>query len=140
MCIRDSCKTATRREPAERGDNLSVVMLFSFLGVSESAFEVASGNLGCLRSTDALQAQIAEAGVIIGPPSQRPAELAVFFGNGAFVDARKTARHITVVVEFPVLVAIGPEPIAAVIVVFIGIAHGDAVALKRPKFLDQAVV
>src|SRR6266576_3168181 len=43
-------------------------------------------------------------------------------------------------VEFPVLVAIAAEPIAAVVMPFIGKAHGDAVLAESPDFFDQAVI
>lgn len=43
-------------------------------------------------------------------------------------------------INFPVLVAIGPETVAAAILMLIGIAHLDPVVAKRPKLLDQAIV
>ena len=43
-------------------------------------------------------------------------------------------------VEFPVLVAVGAEPLAGVVVPFIGKAHGDAIVGEGPQFLDQPVV
>src|SRR5262245_35202631 len=43
-------------------------------------------------------------------------------------------------IELPVLVTVTAEPIAAVVVPFIGKAHGNAVVAKRPELLDQPVV
>src|SRR5262245_11058396 len=43
-------------------------------------------------------------------------------------------------VEFPLLVAIGAMPLAAGIVPLILKAHGNAVVVKSPKVLDQAIV
>ena len=59
---------------------------------------------------------------------------------GSVVDAGDAQPHQPVLVEFPVLVAVAAEPVAAVVVPFIGEAHGDAVVAERPDFLDQAVV
>src|SRR5229473_7345749 len=42
--------------------------------------------------------------------------------------------------ELPVLVAVAAEPIAAVVVPFVGEAYGDAILAEGPDFLDQAVV
>jgi len=51
-----------------------------------------------------------------------------------------TRGHETVGVEAPVLVAVGAEPVTAVVTVFVGEPHRDAVACEGPQFLDQAVV
>ena len=48
--------------------------------------------------------------------------------------------HQAVLVELPVLVAVAAEPVAAVVVPFVGEAHRDAVVAKRPDLLDQPVV
>src|SRR6185369_6243142 len=45
-----------------------------------------------------------------------------------------------VLVEFPIFIAVGAEPGAAVVMPFIGEAHGDAVALPGPHFLDQTII
>ena len=56
------------------------------------------------------------------------------------VDAGDPQAHQPVLIEFPVLVAVAAEPIAAVVMPFIGKAHRDAVLAKGPEFLDQAIV
>lgn len=60
--------------------------------------------------------------------------------NRRIVDAGDAAAHQAVGVEFPVLVAVGAIPMAAVVVPFVGKAHGDAVVAKAPELLDQPVV
>ena len=55
------------------------------------------------------------------------------------VDAGDASPHEAVIVELPVLVAVGAEPVVAVVVELVGKAHGDAVARKCPH-LDQPVV
>ncbi len=78
--------------------------------------------------------------MIVGPPSKRPMEFAFCLCDRVLVDAGDAALHQPVGVELPVLVAIGAEPAAAVVAIFIGEADGDAVAGMGPDFLDQPVV
>ena len=47
---------------------------------------------------------------------------------------------IRIRIEFPVLVAIASEPIAAIVMPFIAEAHGDAILAKSPNLFDQAIV
>src|SRR6185295_4148028 len=48
--------------------------------------------------------------------------------------------HEPALVEFPVLVAIGAEPVVRIVVPLVREAHGDAVAAEGPELLDEAVV
>ena len=70
--------------------------------------------------------------MVVRPSAERPAEFAIGLLNRVFVDAGMPMRHQAVFGELPVLVAIGAEPGAAVVVKLIGKAHGDAVAGKGP--------
>lgn len=88
----------------------------------------------------ASEAQIARARMTIRSPSERPEELAIGLGDRQVVDAREPALHEPVLVEFPVLIAVGAVPIPRVVVPLVGETHGDAVAVVRPKLLDRAVV
>ncbi|MNY37562.1 hypothetical protein D3C86_1721340 [compost metagenome] len=67
-------------------------------------------------------------------------ELALAFLDRHVVDAGEATGHQAVFVELPVFVAVGAEPVTRVVVPFIGITHGNAVAGERPEFLDQPVV
>jgi hypothetical protein len=67
-------------------------------------------------------------------------ELAGGFGDFEVVDAGGAAAHEPVVLELPVRVAVGAPPLAGGVVEFGFKPHGDRVALKRPKFLAQAVI
>lgn len=67
-------------------------------------------------------------------------KLSVGFGDGMLIDAGQAALHQAVVIELPVLVAIGTKPVAAVVAVLVGKAHGDTVAGVGPEFLDETVV
>ena len=60
--------------------------------------------------------------------------------NGQVVDAGDATHHQALVVEFPIFIAIGAIPMAAVVVPLIGKADGDAVISAGPEFFDQAVV
>src|ERR1700753_1600929 len=70
----------------------------------------------------------------------RPVEAAVFLGDRHGVDAGLAPAHQTMLVEFPLLVAIGTVPLPARIVPFILKPHRDAIVVKRPEILDQAVI
>ena len=56
------------------------------------------------------------------------------------VDAGNAPAHEAVLVKFPILVAVTAKPVAAVVMAFVGEAHGDTVVAECPDFLDQAVV
>ena len=78
--------------------------------------------------------------MIVRPPAQRPVVLALALRDRQVVDAGDARAHQAVLVEFPVLVAVAAEPLAAVVVPLVGEAHGDAVLAEGPEFLDQPVV
>jgi hypothetical protein len=78
--------------------------------------------------------------MIIRTAAEGPAKLAFRFGNWVLVDACEAQFHQPRGVEPPVLVAIGAEPLAILVVVFVSKAHGDAIAGKSPEFLDQPLV
>ncbi|MFK4642342.1 hypothetical protein ABIF96_000916 [Bradyrhizobium ottawaense] len=65
---------------------------------------------------------------------------AVLLRNGDVVDRRFAALHQPVLVELPLLIAVGAIPLAARVVPFVLEAHGDAVLVEGPEVLDQAVV
>lgn len=87
-----------------------------------------------------LEAEIRQPRVIIRPTPQRPVEFAVAFLDRQVVDAGEPVSHQTVLIELPVFVAVGTEPVARVVVPFIGVTDGDAVAGEGPEFLDQAII
>src|SRR3954470_1275546 len=60
--------------------------------------------------------------------------------DGHVVDAGLTAPHVAQVVELPLLVAVGPPPLACRIVRLVLEADGDAVAPEGPQVLAQPVV
>lgn len=62
------------------------------------------------------------------------------FRDGQIVDAGDTSAHPPVRRKFPVLVAIGAEPMAGLIAPFIGKAHSDPVFRPCPQLLDQTVM
>src|ERR1017187_1489810 len=78
--------------------------------------------------------------MVIRTPPQRPVILPVGLGNGKVVDAGDAPPHKSVLVELPVLVAIGAKPIAGVVVPLVGKAHGNPVVAAGPKLLDQTVI
>jgi hypothetical protein len=60
--------------------------------------------------------------------------------NRQIIDTGVAALQQTVRVELPVFVAIGTKSLAGVVIPLIGKAHGDASAVKRPKFFDQPIL
>ena len=78
--------------------------------------------------------------MIIGAAPQRPVEFAFALADGQIIDAGKAVLHQAVFGELPVFIAIRAIPVAAVIVPFIGIAHGNTVFGKGPELLDQSIV
>src|SRR3954471_21898578 len=87
-----------------------------------------------------LKFQVRETWMVVGTPSKRPVVFPVGLADGKVVDAGDAAAHESVLVEFPVLIAIGAEPVAGVVVPLVGKTHGDAVAAKEPKLFDEAVI
>src|SRR5262245_65311419 len=73
-------------------------------------------------------------------PGGLPAEAAVFLRDLDVVDAGLAAAHQAVLVEFPLLVAVGAMPLAIGVVPLILEAYRDAVVVEGPEVLDQAVV
>ena len=67
-------------------------------------------------------------------------EFTILFLDRQVVDAGIALLHQAVLVEFPVLIAVRPIPMAGIVVPFIGKAHSDAVVGSGPDFLDQAVI
>src|ERR1700686_579930 len=62
-----------------------------------------------------LQIQVAQPRVTVRPPAQRPEILAVGCLDRQIVDAGVTARHVALIGEFPVLIAIAAKPLARVV-------------------------
>src|SRR5690242_20265356 len=76
----------------------------------------------------------------VGSAARRPMILAVGLADGKVVDAGESHPHQAVVVEFPVLVAVGAEPVLRVVVTLVGEAYGNAIRLESPHLLDEPVV
>src|SRR4051812_10482541 len=70
----------------------------------------------------------------------RPAELAIRFLDRHIVDAGLPAAHQSVLVELPLLIAMGTEPVAGIVAVLIREAHRNPVLMERPDLLDQPVL
>ena len=79
--------------------------------------------------------EIGQPGMVIGATPQGPVVFSIELGDRQIVDRGKAPLHQALCVEFPILVAIGTKPVAAVIVPFIGKAHSDAVFAKGPHSL-----
>ena len=83
-----------------------------------------------LRTTEGSETKLGETGMIRRPRTWgRPMELAICRRDRQVVDRGEAPAHQAALVEFPVLVAVGPEPVGRIVVPFVGEAHGDAVAV-----------
>ena len=69
-----------------------------------------------------------------------PAEAAIFFRNRDIVDAGFAAAHQAVLVELPLLVAVGAMPLPGIVMPLVLKPHRDAIAVERPEILDQAIL
>src|SRR5260370_22362021 len=78
--------------------------------------------------------------MFVRPASKRPVVLAIRSQNGKVVNGCKSRRHKPIVVEFPVLIAVGAIPVIRVIVPLVSEAYGDLGPGKRPHFLDKPVI
>jgi hypothetical protein len=78
--------------------------------------------------------------MIIGAAAKRPMIFAIRFLDWKIIDARKSQPHQTIIIEPPILVAVGAIPISRVVVPFVGEAHGDSIVRESPKLFDQTVV
>src|SRR5215472_7754343 len=87
------------------------------------------------------QPQITQAGVIRWPGAAAiPMVLPVSLTNWQVVNAGDSTAHKSLLVELPVFIAIGSEPVSRVVVEFVSKTHGDAIVGGDPQLLDQPVV
>src|SRR5262252_6338112 len=76
----------------------------------------------------------------IGTAPERPMILALRFLDRKVVDGGKPCGHEPVVIELPVLIAIGAIPVTRVVVPLVSEAHRNAVPGECPQFLDEPIV
>src|SRR5260221_6921325 len=78
--------------------------------------------------------------MFVGPTAERPVEFAVGLGYRMLVDTGDAALHQSVRIKLPVLVAISPEPLSAVVMIFIGETNCDTIVGVGPHFFNQPIV
>src|SRR5262249_26124623 len=84
------------------------------------------------RRARGLEAQVTQSRVVIGAAPERPVIFAVGFRNRKVVDRRKAGCHEAIVIELPVLIAIGAMPVTRVVVPLVSKAYRDAITCERP--------
>src|SRR5258705_11904111 len=75
-----------------------------------------------------LQTQFGQSRMFVRTAAERPMEFAHPFHDAHIIDAGLAPAHQTFIVEFPLLVPMRAIPIAAIVVPFVGEAHGDAIS------------
>src|SRR5215467_11406666 len=78
--------------------------------------------------------------MIVRTAPKRPMIFAFAFLDRQVINAGDAKAHQPLFVELPIFIAIAAKPVAAVVVPFIGEAHGDAISAESPDFLDQPVI
>src|ERR1700731_3375297 len=71
---------------------------------------------------------------------RRPPVPALAFADLHIIDAGLAPAHQAVLVEFPLLIAVGAEPLSGVVMPFVLETHSDEIAVERPEILDQPVL
>ena len=87
-----------------------------------------------------LEIEIAETRMVVRATTLRPVEQPLVLADRQIIDAGMAHLHQPVFVELPVFVAVGAVPLTVFVMPFVGKAHGDAVVVMGPEFLDQAVL
>jgi hypothetical protein len=78
--------------------------------------------------------------MIIRPAAERPMILSLAFLNWEIVDARNSKPGKPMLIVFPILISVGTEPVAAIVMALIGETHSDPVLPGGPDFFNEAVV
>src|ERR1700734_2475503 len=78
--------------------------------------------------------------MVVRSATQWPVIFPLRLLDGEIIDARVTVMHDAILVKFPVLVSIRPEPVAGIIVPLVGEAHSNASTVKCPQLLNKSVV
>src|SRR5260370_41357189 len=87
-----------------------------------------------------LEAEVTQSWMFVRPAPKRTVVLPVRGQNGKVVDGCKSRRHKPIIVEFPVLIAVGAIPVIRVVAPLVSETYGDSAPSKRPHFLDKPVV
>src|ERR1700730_12203307 len=78
--------------------------------------------------------------MLVRTTPQRPVIFTVRFFDRKIIDARQPQTHQTIFIKFPILIAIRAEPVSGIIVRLVSEAHGNAIAVKRPKLFDPPIL
>src|SRR5687768_5258500 len=86
------------------------------------------------------QPELGQSRMSVGTAPKGPAILALGFDDRKVVDARVARRHEPVLVELPVLVAVGAVPLPRIVMPLVSEAHGDPRTVESPQLLDETIV
>src|SRR5205807_5874927 len=71
---------------------------------------------------------------------QRPMILALRLGDRKIINGCVSQPHQAVLIKLPIFVSVGSEPVAGVIVPFVGKTDRNAISVMSPKLFNQPVV
>jgi hypothetical protein len=82
------------------------------------------------------ETKLASPRVVVGATTERPVKATVFHADWQVVNAGVSLAHEATIIELPVLVAEGSEPIAAIVMPLISKPDGNPVAGECSQLLD----
>src|SRR5260370_42425521 len=101
---------------------------------------LSSRRLGSSVAFKELETYIAQAGMVVRTTPERPTTFTICLRDRKIIDARVAAGHKAVLVEFPILIAVGAMPMIGIVVPFVCEAYRDAVPSERPQLLYEAII
>src|SRR6266446_2325873 len=86
------------------------------------------------------KAELAQARMAVWSATKRPMILTVVFLDRKIVDACNSKAGKPVLIVLPILISVGTEPVAAVVMTLIGEANSNPIFTKGPDLLNEAIV
>ena len=78
--------------------------------------------------------------MVVGTAIEWPMIFLIALLNREIVDVGNASLHKSMLVEFPIFVVIGVEPMISVVMSFVGKVDGDTVVAKSPKLFDETII
>ena len=79
------------------------------------------------------ESKVAQTRMVVGVTAQGPSEVTLVFSYREVIDAGDPTVHQAIFVKFPIFIAVGAEPIAAIVVVLVGEANPRYDSRQTPR-------